>query len=255
MLVSSGLGGAWFDWDAVVGLLPRARVLVFDRPGLGASPASPQIPSLRREVDLLRALAERAGAPVVLVAHSMAAFHAEAFARIFPELVRALVLVDPSCEEHAPPRTHLTALVAPAAGLAGRALEITRLPRLCAPWGRRSALRLVSAAGDRTTPPEIIRAVYGRGAVWAAMLAENTAYPEMAADLLALRARHPFPKIPLEVITALGDLDQDDAWPALHQRLAALSPNGRQTLLPRSRHMVMLDAPDAVAQAVRRVLS
>ena len=38
VVLCSGLGGAWFDWDRTVRLLePLARVIVFDRPGLGLS--------------------------------------------------------------------------------------------------------------------------------------------------------------------------------------------------------------------------
>src|SRR5690349_7368109 len=38
VVLSSGLGGAWFDWTATVALLAAgARVIVFDRPGTGDS--------------------------------------------------------------------------------------------------------------------------------------------------------------------------------------------------------------------------
>ncbi|GAA3201575.1 alpha/beta hydrolase [Actinocorallia longicatena] len=255
VLVSSGLGGAWFDWEQVRALLPGPRVLVFDRPGLGESPASAEIPSLRREVDLLRALAEWLGEPVVLVAHSMAAFHAEALARIHPELVRGVVLVDPSCEPGARARRHLTAALAPLAGAVGAGLEITGLARLCGPWSRRRVLALMSVRGDHTTPPELIKDVFGHGAVYGTMIAENTAYPEMAADLNALRGRAPFPPVPLEVITALGGVGDPEHWERAHADLAAMSPLGRRTVLRKARHMVMLDAPESVAAAVQRVLS
>ncbi|MFC7744413.1 alpha/beta fold hydrolase [Nocardiopsis composta] len=75
-------------------LQDRYRVVRFDRRNLR--------PTLRSEAMRLAGLAEAAGGPVVVVAHSVAALHAEAFARLRPELVCGLVLVDPSCEVRTP---------------------------------------------------------------------------------------------------------------------------------------------------------
>lgn len=254
VLLDSGLGGAWFDWDPVVALLRDAyRVTVFDRPGLGASPAATAPPSLRRDVALVAALAERgAGRPVTIVAHSMAAFHAEALARVRPDLVRALVLVDPSHEHDARACVRLSSVLTPAFTAAGALLELSGAAGFAGPWGRRAVLRHTSRAGD-PAPDAAVRSVYGRGTVLGTVLAENFAYREMAADLVALRARRPFPPVPLTVLTALGDVRRDAckrAWSDGHAVLAAMSPQGRQVKLPESRHMIHLDRPDAVAEAV-----
>ncbi|MFV2209345.1 alpha/beta fold hydrolase [Actinomadura sp. LOL_016] len=256
VLLDSGLGGAWFDWDPVAALLRDAhRVTVFDRPGLGASPAGAAPPSLRRDVALAAALAERAGrGPVTLVAHSMAAFHAEALARVRPDLVRALVLVDPSHEHDARARVpvRLSSVLTPAFMAAGALLELTGAAGVAGPWGRRAVLRHTSRASD-PAPDAAVRSVYGRGTVLGTVLAENFAYREMAADLVALRVRRPFPPVPLVVLTALGDVRREGcrrAWSDGHVRLAAMSPRGRQVELPEARHMIHLDRPDAVAGAV-----
>ena len=112
LLLTSGLGGAWFDWAPAVALLrDRYRVTVFDRPGLGLSPAAAARPTLRRDTAILAALAERAGPPVIVLAHSMAAFHAEALARLRPGLVRGMVLADPSHERG--PRTEVARILDP----------------------------------------------------------------------------------------------------------------------------------------------
>ncbi len=61
LLLTSGLGGAWFDWAPTVRLLrDEHRVTVFDRPGLGLSPAGVEPPSLRRDTAILEAMAARA---------------------------------------------------------------------------------------------------------------------------------------------------------------------------------------------------
>ncbi|HEX2316891.1 MAG TPA: alpha/beta hydrolase [Thermomonospora sp.] len=257
VLLTSGLGGAWFDWGPVTGALDGHRVLCFDRPGTGLSPAGHSRPSLRREVRLLAELARWAGPPAVVVAHSMAGFQAEALARVHPELVRGLVLVDPSFEASPWTTMRISAALQPGLQLAGRLFGLTRIPWLTAPRARRSLLRFVSRRRP-PVPDELVRAVYGRGTVLGTLLAENAAYREMAADVLALRKRLPFPPVPLVVLTALADMgdgEKAEGWSADHRELAAMSPYGRQVDLPDALHLVQLDRPDVIADAVREVLA
>ncbi|MEO5877439.1 MAG: alpha/beta hydrolase [Streptosporangiaceae bacterium] len=257
VVLTSGLGGAWFDWEAVTALLPDFRVLCFDRPGTGGSPPSRAVPSLRAEVDRLATLARHAHEPVTLVAHSMAAFQAEALARIHPDLVHGLVLVDPSCEPAARARVRLAAVLTPPELAFGRLLGRTGLARRLGPFGRGLVMSRVSRRGE-VAPRDLVAEVYGRGEVLGMLLAENTAYNEMAADLLALRARLPMPPVPLEVLTALGDLHSPDSarrWAQCHRELAAMSPLGHQVELGDALHMVHVDEPDTVAAAIARVVS
>jgi pimeloyl-ACP methyl ester carboxylesterase len=252
VLLSSGLGGAWFDWIPVTELLrDRCRVVGFDRPGLGGSPPVRGRPTgLRGEADRLAAVARWAGPPVVVVAHSLAGFHAEAFARLHPALVSGMVLVDPSAEQDAPPHAHRLNRLAPLAAFAGLAIGMTGLARFAGPGIRGMVMRRISERGD-VAPREFSRAVYGRAHVLGAMLAENAGYRKMAADLLVLRRDTPFPPIPLRVITALGDVRGDGgAWRRAHADLAALSPHGRQIVLPGTGHLVQIDRPEVVAEAV-----
>jgi pimeloyl-ACP methyl ester carboxylesterase len=257
LLLSAGLGDAWFDWAPSVELLKRDHHVVnYDRPGLGLSPAAKAAPSLRRDTALLAGLAERAaersGGPVTVLAHSMAGFPAEALARLHPELVRGLVLVDPSYERDPHARLRLSPVLIPAATALGVALGATRIARVLGPAGRKAIMHRMS---DRDEPvsPEVIRSVYGRGTVLGTALAEEFAYREMAVDLAALRERRPFPKIPVVVLTALGELKSDAKkaeWLENHRRLVEMTPYGRHVELPDCKHMVPLDRPDAVADAV-----
>jgi pimeloyl-ACP methyl ester carboxylesterase len=253
LLMSTGLGGAWFDWRPTVERLrDDYRIVCFDRPGLGRSPAGRSAPSLRAEVDLLEALAERVGGPVTVLAHSVAAFHAEGLARIRPDLLAGLVLVDPSCERDRGTVPRIAAAVTPAARLAGTLAEATGLSWVIGPWAYRQVLRRTSSRGP-AVPSSVVRSVYGRGEVIGTVLAEYAAYREMAADLAALRTRRRFPAIPLVVLTALGDMNTAEEarrWAACHARLAGMSPYGRQVELPGCLHMIQLDRPDTVADAV-----
>ncbi|HZB30158.1 MAG TPA: alpha/beta hydrolase [Streptosporangiaceae bacterium] len=252
VLLSSGLGGAWFDWLPTVDLLRgRHRVINFDRPGLGASPPLRSAPTLRAEAARLAALARWAGRPVIVAAHSYAAFHAEALARTCPDLVAGLILVDPSCESAARPRPHLSRVVCPVLRAVGRLAGASGAARLLGPWSRTQFMRRISHHDP--VPPAFVRAVYGRGSVVGAALVENVAYREMAGDLIRLRRSRPFPEIPLTVLTAVGDMrspDHGHPWVECHRRLAWMSPYGRQVTIAGGRHLLQTDRPDAVAEAI-----
>jgi pimeloyl-ACP methyl ester carboxylesterase len=254
VLLSSGLGGAWFDWIAVMERLrDRNRAIAFDRPGLGGSPPGRGRAGLREEADRLAGLARWAGPPVIVVAHSLAGFHAEAFARLYPELLYGMVLVDPSAEQDVPGYARRLSRLAPAARFAGRAAGLIGIARFAGPRIRSLVMRRICERGD-VAPPEFARAVYTRPHVLGALLAENAGYRQAAADLLALRESAPFPDVPLQVITALGDVRGDGReWKSAHADLAALSPHGGQIVLPRTGHLVQIDRPEVVAEAVERL--
>ncbi|MFL6056784.1 MAG: alpha/beta fold hydrolase [Actinoallomurus sp.] len=254
LLLSAGLGGAWFDWIPVVALLrDEHRVIAFDRPGLGGSPPVRRELTLRAEADRLAGLARWAGAPVIMVAHSFAGFHAEAFARLHPELVGGMVLVDPSAEPRTPRYARPLTRLEPLARLAGTVAGTTGFARVAGPAVHGLAMRMMTARGN-VAPPEFVQAVCTRGHVLGTLLAEDTAYRRMAADLLTLRRHRAFPDIPVRVITALGDMRGGrDAWRRAHADLAGLSPRGRQTVLPDVGHLVQIDRPEAVAEAVREL--
>ncbi|TYK49634.1 alpha/beta fold hydrolase [Actinomadura decatromicini] len=256
LLLGSGLGGAWFDWTPSVDLLrSEFRVIVHDRPGLGLSPAAARRPTLDRDARIMAALAERAGRPVIVLAHSMAAFAAEALARTSPEHVLGMVLVDPSFERAPRAPLPLGAALTPVCGAAGAVLDATRLARVAGPFGRRLALRHTSRRGE-AVPDGVVRSVYGRGTVLGTVLAEEVAYREMAVALARLRSRTTFPAIPLVVLTALADAGRpakQREWAEGHERLTKLSPLGSRVELPDARHMIALDHPDVIAKAVARV--
>ncbi|WP_327086092.1 alpha/beta fold hydrolase [Nonomuraea sp. NBC_01738] len=139
VLIAPGLGGACFHWDAVAaGLAPHCRVIRFDRPGLGRSPAAVTPPTLYGEAARLAGLAPGHPEKVAVIAHSVAAWHAEAFARLHPLRVSRLVLVDPSCRED--PDRGCTST--------GRAVS-EWLPALGHTWGAAALARVAGPAGRR----------------------------------------------------------------------------------------------------------
>jgi pimeloyl-ACP methyl ester carboxylesterase len=225
-VLSAGLGLSWFDWDAVVPLLaPHRTVVRFDRPGHGLSAPAAVAPTAAGEAHRIAAVLDAVGVrgPATVVGHSVAGFHAEAFARLHPARTAGLVLVDSSVEEDAR---------APAAP------------------GLRAALS--RAGGGDPAPPEPVRRVYRTSRVLRGALLENTHYRATAAELLALRASRPLPPgIPVTVLAATGTPGGGRRW-AARQRELALALGGVFEETVSAGHLMMPDRPDAIARAVLR---
>jgi pimeloyl-ACP methyl ester carboxylesterase len=257
VLFTQGLGGAWFDWDPVVTeLADDFRLVRFDRPGLGWSqgepPSGPPRPQTvdgeaRRMARLLDALGFQ-GERVILVAHSYGGFHAEAFARLYPERTAGLVFADASVEPNATPTPDVGTLARRLPQAAVTACRRLGLNRLIGPAVRH--LIILAASETHVDPDrEIARRVYGSSRVAAATVNELTSYRDVAAGLLDLRREHAFPPVPVRVI--LGTAGRGaEGWVEAQRALAALSPHGALRQLPDAKHLIASDCPDAVAEAV-----
>lgn len=234
VLISAGLGGAWFHWDRVAAELARShRVVRFDRSGLGRSPASPTPPTLYGEAARLAALAPAHPEQVTVVAHSVAAWHAEAFVRLHPMYVSRLVLVDPSRDVRRRRASSFGRAVGP------------WLPALGSAWGATALALLAGPAVHRMVNglPDHGRA-YRKGRVLAAAAGEWLARHDMAADLRRVRARHAFPDVPVTVISSRGR--------ARGQARLAAELNADLVHLTASARRIHLAASAPIAAAVRR---
>ncbi|MFD3678091.1 alpha/beta fold hydrolase [Streptomyces sp. NPDC058613] len=253
-VLSAGLAMAWFDWDPVAAPLVAAgrTVVRFDRPGHGLSGPARTAPTTAGEAHRIAALLDALGlsGPVTVAGHSLAGFHAEAFARLYPDRTAALVLIDSSVEED--PRTVLPAALRTGAARAlGRVATAAGLPAALGPAARRATVRLSRTGDGDPAARDLVRRCYRTGRVWRGALLENSRYPDMAAELPALRAAHPL-TAPATVLVghdgssgrgALGWLSRQAA---LADRIGA-----RFEVAEPSGHLVMLDRPDQVARAVR----
>ena len=99
VVLAAGLGASHTAWSIVVPRLrERTRVCVYDRPGLGASPArrGSKTTDAGEHADELRALLAKAGeqGPFVLVGHSYAGLIVRSFAAQAPREVAGVLLLD-----------------------------------------------------------------------------------------------------------------------------------------------------------------
>jgi len=251
VLLLGGCGVPSPSWQPVVELLDDRQVVLLDRPGLLGSPWPGRLPTLAEEVATLTALIRQLGGPVVLVAHSMAGLHAEALARIHPEDVLGLVLVDASVQWRLPRRG--------ARDLVRRALwqTLARSARLLtsSTGGRRVArgvarLVVLRQSSRRTVDPATALDALAEPEAVTSLIAEQAAYLDQLRDLDQLRQRLSWPRRPTVVLTA-GD-EGGRRWLVDQRRLADLL-SGRQVVVEDARHLMMLDSPSVIAGAVRAV--
>ncbi|MEU4347404.1 alpha/beta hydrolase [Streptomyces sp. NPDC023838] len=245
VLLSAGLGMAWFDWDEVAALLaPHRTVVRFDRPGHGLSGPATAPPTASGEADRIAAVLDAVGVcgPVTVVGHSIAGFHAEAYARLHPARTAALVLVDSSVEPEA--RVGVSARVV-SARVAGAVLAGVGAPAALGPLLRRATVRLSRTGGSDPAPRSLVRRCYRSSRVWRGLLLENARYRPVAAELLTLRDHFPLPPVPVTVLAA----GTSASW-LLRQRGLAEALRGDLRVAEGAGHLVMLDEPGAVVSAV-----
>ncbi|SDU82787.1 Pimeloyl-ACP methyl ester carboxylesterase [Microlunatus sagamiharensis] len=230
--------------------MPGRWFVAIDRPGMVETPWPGRLPTLAEEVATLLELCEALGQPPVVVAHSMAGPHVEALVRQHPGSVSGLVLLDASIELDAKP--------APAAldrawlAASRLALEGSRLPPFAlaaslstrvAVWSQSHRLPI-----DYDRPPGTDD-LFRRPDTLASVVAEQAAYADQLADLQTLLETTTWPGTPSVVLTA----GSRAAW-VRKQRVLAHRVGGRQVVVERSRHLMMLDRPDVVAEAVLGLL-
>lgn len=175
VVFESGLGSDWSPWDAVASdLAADARIFAYSRPGYGDSARATTPRDAATIVAELRALLQHQGyaPPYILVGHSFGGAYMELFARLHPDEVSGLVLVD------ARPGDFLARCEAAKLDMCGisapdlaslSAVEIAEYEAFPLATGE-----LASAGGFGPYPVRVLTATGGRGsaarrAMWEAM--------------------------------------------------------------------------------------
>jgi pimeloyl-ACP methyl ester carboxylesterase len=250
VVLDAGLGGTSLDWVLVQGpLSAHTRVCAYDRAGMGWSEAGPEPRSPAKNADELHRLLTNAGlsGPYILVAHSLSGKGARLLAKAHPGEVAGLVLVDTRSEQidNATPQAETEAFVAALNRQAillslARRLGLVRLlgpilaDELTLPAGIAAELVLLQ------TQPQSLRATAQEG------LARSVDDAALTGALLG--------DIPLVVIAAGDSMVGIPGWAKAQAALADLSVQGRLVVAEDSSHLVQVDRPEIVIDAVLSVL-
>lgn len=222
-----------------------ARVIVYDRAGLGWSDAPP--PGRRTADDMARELHDLLAAagvapPYVLAGHSFGGIIARRYAARYPGDVAGMVLIDSSHEDQV--RRYIKA-----EGRWGNPPLITpwRVLKLAAfPLGLR---RILPGTPSRTAPPD------QAGASHAVNLTRRRRRAGIREKILSARPNGSPPdlgNLPLTVLTAA---DRDPTWNAMQAELAATSTASTHIVATHGGHFLQQDNPDLVSAAIRDMLA
>jgi pimeloyl-ACP methyl ester carboxylesterase len=257
IVFESGLGEGFYVWALVRAEVQKEhRACAYDRAGIGFSDPTPQPRTVEALNTDLHELLVRSGetGPFVLVGHSLGGLLASRYAKRYANEVAGLVLVD-SAHEDGAKNVPKELLDLSNAGLAKRAKQLET-------WRETGGYEEMTFHDK--VPASLLPTLQKRSATrawWEARFAENR-LPD-ADDGLAPEARRL--SIPLVVITAtkwtLPNGFPKDVWEknllrlrALQDELATRSRRSHHVLVPTS-HYVPMEAPKAVADAIREVLA
>ena len=218
VVFESGLGHGKRIWGPVFnGICDITRVVAYDRAGYGQSEVSDQPRSGLQIVAELRALLQTEGldAPYVLVGHSLGGTYMKLFAKMYPDEVAGVVLVDARhseftqrCRQLGVPRL----LYEPPEALLSLLAPTPRAELEAAPLSLKQARK----GGVFPPVPLIVLTQSNAVARWPARLGK--------------------------------------VWAASQRNLAKLSSLGRIKVLDDAGHNVHLDRPDVVVRAILNVV-
>ena len=238
VILDTGLGGSSADWGFVQPAVARfTRVCSYDRAGMGYSDPGPSPRTARRIANELADLLDRSGnaGPVVLVGASIAGFDVRVLASDRPERAAGLVLVDASHED--------------------QAHEVPQMARFVPLLSTIGVLRLFGVSfGQRieSLAPSVRQ--FARATSFRAAGYQTAADEIMHIRQSASEVRRSRRKLAIPVVVITGGRGADENWRQLQRDQASLSERGCLMIVEESGHVVSVDQPEVVVDAIRTVV-
>lgn len=242
VVFESGLGLSRLLWANVTHLLAKAgyRTISYDRSGLGRSPAATERSLEALVADLEQVVRAYAPQGAIIVGHSYGGIMARLLTARQPQLVKALVLVDPSSE-----------FVGAQIGPLGKRLEAFFDSAITFSRDLKLLPIFLMAAGYKHLPARLQQKVRVEDVSDAALKArrqENKGYYPALAKLREQPLPHP--QVPVEILLASSSPESE--WFKAHSEYASKLPDAHLWQASTSSHMVPLLKPQEVALAVKQ---
>lgn len=230
------LHGFPFDhtiWQPIIPLLKEEARLIFpDLRGFGRSPVTDDIYTMRLQAEDIRRLMDRLGLQkAILVGHSMGGYVTLAFAHAYPSRVCGLGLVASQAAADSAERRQARYKLAESVTRKGARVVASEMVNNLTP--KKELLKPIKNLILQAQPAGIVGALKGMAERW-----------DMTGSLSAI-------SVPAVVIAGLADqlLPLDKT-----QTTAQMLPKGWLVEIQDAGHMVMLEEPDQVADALRQVI-
>lgn len=265
VIVDSGTGGTHLDWQLVQPEVAKfTRILTYDRAGYGWSDLSSEPRTAEQVVGELQQLLREVEIepPYILVGMSLSGLFSRLFAYHYPEEVAGMVLVDVAHErmyEDAP--VEWVELNKRLEGLLTYVMPImghTGLLRLLVTF---DSLPMAAGLFQKFSPSmrPLAKTLYSQTQFGKTFAQESATVSLSMYQVEQVRQTKAFPDIPLIVLSA-GKPDFDitqevlEKLQALHSDLANESSQGAHIIAHESGHVIQLDHPELVIDAIRQVV-
>ncbi|MFZ5858489.1 MAG: alpha/beta fold hydrolase [Chloroflexota bacterium] len=274
VIVDAGNGDFSLGWSGVQPEVAKfARICTYDRAGYGWSDPSPKPRTAEAMAEELHTLLSNTGIepPYVLVGHSLGGYNVRMFADLYPNEVAGMVLVDAGHEDQ------LNRFPPEYAKLNQQQVSYLSVMGFMSRFGILRAMGNSSGGAD-FAPPQVLKMPKDIQPLYMAMMSHPAYFDATLGELQALtettdqlRATHTLGDLPLIVLTAESTLDAaalqsigmpadfdtnqiQQVWLELQAELAALSTNSEHIVVKDSAHAIQLDQPQAVIDAIRKVV-
>lgn len=262
ILMEAGIGDNVLIWDNVLSQIAKTtRVCAYDRAGMGWSDPSPKLSNSQQHIVALRRLLDAANinAPYILVGHSFGGILNREFARTYPGDIDGMVLIDSAHENQ------LDRLPPEIVESFKKTRNTLGLLRSIASFG---VLRLISMREDWAYPnnniSHMMRALDHRtctiGTIYQEIVlfekGKNITFQPGSLGnipLIVLTQGKPLSKQDLPGLSPTAKQAFRETWNKLQQELTTLSSNSIQIIAQKSGHLIMIDEPELVIDAVLRV--
>lgn len=242
VVFESGLGLSRLLWANVAHLLAKAgyRTISYDRSGLGRSPAATERSLEALVADLEQVVQAYAPQGAIIVGHSYGGIMARLLTARQPQLVKALVLVDPSSE-----------FVGAQIGPLGKRLEAFFDSAITFSRDLKLLPAFLMAAGYKHLPVRLQQKVRVEDVSDASLRTRRQENEGYYPALAKLRENPlPYPQVPVEIL--LASSSPDSQWFKAHSEYASKLPDAHLWQASTSSHMVPLLKPQEVALAVKQ---
>lgn len=271
LVIEMGLGASMAEWRQLAEKLAgRYTVLLYQRAGYGASSTSTLERTLENIAAELYLLLRQVGhaRKVTVLAHSQGGLYAWKFAKMYPDLVEKLVLLDPLSPEDYRFRMELTAEEFRKSGVdktAGLRLNL-RLAKLHLGWLVRRTMRTAPPfyyynGFSKAETAEILSGI-GKPQTYQTALAEYAAAHDMK-QLVGLLDKESMLNIPVILVTHNSDIAEKEIrefggasetqankiealWQEVMQAYLPCTPGGTLIRAENSSHYIHLTDPELV---------
>ncbi|QTD42534.1 alpha/beta fold hydrolase [Sporosarcina sp. Te-1] len=268
VVILPGMSSSLYEWELVLNQLNRiSKFLILHRPGVGNSEIGRETRTTCTTAHDVKLLLEKQKItePILLVGHSYGGLCAQHFAKLFPDSVAGIILVDStSVNLHRLNQIPLTSDEDSDEQWIEKCLQYSKMT----PEQLEQEIQPQIAINQRTLSPsaqrEIIRCQTNPN-LYKAMASEIREWESCA---LAIKQAGDFPELPILVIgrdpeytirhsdgmTKADAVAIENVWQDLIQEQVELVSKSEYIQADRAGHSIHLDRPDLIVQAIKSLL-